>query len=295
MLYAFGFERIGVVASDLYFVDPNPGPGQEGPEQGVRVEVRLLEPGELRGSIYSARPIGVEQAIWRADLLESVANPGSLDRAHHHPRFTRMGTGRAPLREGDDAPTRSRGSASTSPTSTASSPRPAHPGRHRGIRRRRAPRRDPRHPRRGPPPPRPRRAPASSRVHRATKPRAPASAGSEARSPATRREAPPRWRPCCSASPSSQCLSPRHSGSWRFSLPDWHVSPVWSRCVEPVRVDLEFHADTTEQRTKWSLVRHRIADVDTNAVPGRGSHSGPAAAALREQRAHGVDRVGVGG
>jgi hypothetical protein len=87
MLYAFGFERIGVVASDLYFVDPNPGPGQEGPEQGVRVEVRLLEPGELRGSIYSARPIAMEQAIWRADLLESVANPGSLDRAHHHPRF----------------------------------------------------------------------------------------------------------------------------------------------------------------------------------------------------------------
>jgi hypothetical protein len=26
--------------------------------------------------------------LWRADLLESVDNPGSLDRAHHHPRFT---------------------------------------------------------------------------------------------------------------------------------------------------------------------------------------------------------------
>jgi hypothetical protein len=88
MLYAFGFDRIGVVASDLYFVDPDPGPKQEGPEQGVRVEVRMLEPGELHGSIYSARPIGVERAIWRADLLESVDNPGSLDRAHHHPRFT---------------------------------------------------------------------------------------------------------------------------------------------------------------------------------------------------------------
>lgn len=87
MLYAFGFERIGVVASDLYFVDPNPGPGQEGPEQGVRVEIRHFERGELRGSIYSAQPIAVERAIWRADLLESVANPGTLDRAHHHPRF----------------------------------------------------------------------------------------------------------------------------------------------------------------------------------------------------------------
>jgi hypothetical protein len=88
MLYAFGFERIGVVASDLYFVDPNPGPNQEGPEQGVRVEVRMLEPGELHGSIYSARPIAVDRPIWRADLLESVDRPGSLDRAHHHPRFT---------------------------------------------------------------------------------------------------------------------------------------------------------------------------------------------------------------
>jgi hypothetical protein len=87
MLYAFGFERIGVVASDLYFVDPDPGPNQEGPEQGVRVELRHFERGELQGSIYSAQPIAVERAIWRADLLESVDNPGSLDRAHHHPRF----------------------------------------------------------------------------------------------------------------------------------------------------------------------------------------------------------------
>jgi hypothetical protein len=87
MLYAFGFDQIGVVASDLYFVDPNPGQGQDGAEQGVRLEVRLLQRGELRGSIYSAQPIAVDRPIWRADLLESVVNPGSLDRAHHHPRF----------------------------------------------------------------------------------------------------------------------------------------------------------------------------------------------------------------
>ena len=54
----------------------------------MRVEVRLLERGELRGSIYSAQPIEIERAIWRADLLESVEHPGTLDRAHHHPRFT---------------------------------------------------------------------------------------------------------------------------------------------------------------------------------------------------------------
>lgn len=87
MLYAFGFERIGVVASDIYFLDPDPAPGQEGAEQGARVELRHFERGELQGSIYSAQPIAVERAIWRADLLESVANPGTLDRAHYHPRF----------------------------------------------------------------------------------------------------------------------------------------------------------------------------------------------------------------
>ena len=87
MLYAFGFDRIGVVAGDLYFVDPNPAPGQEGAEQGVRLEVRVFERRELLGSVYSARPIAVQRPIWRADLLESVASPGTLDRAHHHPRF----------------------------------------------------------------------------------------------------------------------------------------------------------------------------------------------------------------
>lgn len=85
MLYAFGFERIAVVVSDLYFVDPDPNPGQEGAERGVRLEVRFLDAAPLRGSIYSAQPIAVDRPIWRCDLLESVA--GSHDRTHHHPRF----------------------------------------------------------------------------------------------------------------------------------------------------------------------------------------------------------------
>jgi hypothetical protein len=95
MLYAFGFGRYGVVVSDLYFVDPNPGKGQEGPERGVRLELRVLDRGELRGSIYSAQPIGVEQPVWRVDLLESVAGPpGSFDRTHHHPAFRGWEPGR---------------------------------------------------------------------------------------------------------------------------------------------------------------------------------------------------------
>jgi hypothetical protein len=89
VLYAFGFERVGVVVGDLYFVDPNPREGQEGAEHGVRLELRVLDRGELKGTIYSAQPIEVGQPIWRADLLESVTGrPGSFDRTHHHPRFT---------------------------------------------------------------------------------------------------------------------------------------------------------------------------------------------------------------
>ncbi|WP_219602204.1 hypothetical protein [Nonomuraea indica] len=86
VLYLFGFEHICVAVSDLYFVDPQPADGQEGAERGVRLEVRRLEPGELKGSVYSARPISVDRPLWRVDLLESVSGPaGSFDRTHHHP------------------------------------------------------------------------------------------------------------------------------------------------------------------------------------------------------------------
>jgi hypothetical protein len=88
MLYVFGFERSAVLASDLYFLDPVQKPGQEGAERGVRLELRMLERGELRGSVYSAQPIAVGRPVWRVDLLETVAGPpGSFDRTHHHPRF----------------------------------------------------------------------------------------------------------------------------------------------------------------------------------------------------------------
>jgi hypothetical protein len=81
------FDRVGVVVSDIYFLDPDPIPGQESAERGVRLELRRFERNALNGSIYSAVPIAIGQPIWRVDLLESVDSPGTLDRAHHHPRF----------------------------------------------------------------------------------------------------------------------------------------------------------------------------------------------------------------
>lgn len=101
MLYAWGFDRVGVVASDLYFVDPDPAPGEEGPEHGVRLEVRLVERPPLTGSVYSAQPIVIDRPIWRADLLETVeGEPGSHDRTHHHPRFRGWEPGRRKYDEG---------------------------------------------------------------------------------------------------------------------------------------------------------------------------------------------------
>jgi len=88
MLQAFVFERVGVVVGDLYFLDPNPHPGQEGAEHGVRLELRVFDRGDLKGTIYSAMPIEVGRPIWRMDLLEAVdGQPGSFNRTHHHPQF----------------------------------------------------------------------------------------------------------------------------------------------------------------------------------------------------------------
>jgi hypothetical protein len=85
----FAFETVGVVVEDIYFVDPDPAPGQEGAERGVRLEVRLMERPGHDGSMYASRPILVGRPLWRADLLESVDGAqGSYDRTHHHPSMT---------------------------------------------------------------------------------------------------------------------------------------------------------------------------------------------------------------
>ena len=90
MLQAFVFEKVGVVVADIYFLDPDPDPGQEGPEHGVRLELRVFDQGKPKHSIYSAIPVTAGKPIWRVDLLEAVdGKPGSFNRTHHHPSFTR--------------------------------------------------------------------------------------------------------------------------------------------------------------------------------------------------------------
>lgn len=84
MLYAFAFETAAVVVGDLYFNDPEAG---HGAEQGVRLEVRLADRETDPESIFAAAPITLGRPVWRVDLLEAVDEPGTLDRAHHHPEF----------------------------------------------------------------------------------------------------------------------------------------------------------------------------------------------------------------
>ncbi len=95
MLAAFGFETLGVVVGDMYFVDPSPMKGQETPERGVRLELRLVDRADPNGSIYAGIPITFTRPVWRVDLFGSTESPpGTLDRAHHHPRFDGWEPGR---------------------------------------------------------------------------------------------------------------------------------------------------------------------------------------------------------
>ena len=88
MLAAFGFESLGVVVGDMFFVDPTPNEGQETPERGVRLELRIVDRDAPQGSIYAGVPITFGRPVWRVDLFGSTETPPELlDRAHHHPRF----------------------------------------------------------------------------------------------------------------------------------------------------------------------------------------------------------------
>src|ERR1700744_1554070 len=95
MLAAFGVEALGVVVGDMVFVDPSPNEGQETPERGVRLELRLVDRAAPQGSIYAGIPLSFSGPVRRGVLSGSTASPpGTLARAHHHPRFNGWEPGR---------------------------------------------------------------------------------------------------------------------------------------------------------------------------------------------------------
>src|ERR1700742_5366497 len=92
MLAAFGFETLGVVVGDMFFVDPSPLEGQETPERGVRLELRLVDRAAPQGSIYAGVPIAFTRPVWRGGLFGAPQSPPrALDPAHHHPPVQRRG------------------------------------------------------------------------------------------------------------------------------------------------------------------------------------------------------------
>jgi hypothetical protein len=79
MLQLFGFDRIGVVLGDVYLIDPAPLKGQESPERGVRLEVRMLEPGTLPGRRVFDRALSGDPVAFVGMMLSDLE--GMLERA----------------------------------------------------------------------------------------------------------------------------------------------------------------------------------------------------------------------
>ena len=66
MLYAFGFERVGVLVGDLYFLDPQPAKGQEGAEHGGHYLIDIIAGTAIAVlAIVAARRAGRVIAKWQ--------------------------------------------------------------------------------------------------------------------------------------------------------------------------------------------------------------------------------------
>ncbi|WP_395107196.1 hypothetical protein [Actinomadura sp. SCN-SB] len=98
VLRVFCFGSLGVTVEDVFLIDPDPEHAAR--ERGVRVELRLLDPQPWRGSINASQKVVVDQAVWRADFLETEeGGPGSKDRMHYHPGMRNNEPGRRTFRD----------------------------------------------------------------------------------------------------------------------------------------------------------------------------------------------------
>ncbi|WP_433799637.1 hypothetical protein [Actinomycetospora sp. CA-084318] len=83
MQIVYSFTRLAVVVRRWFEIGPDATM-----EHGTRVELRLLEPQEHRGTESAAQRLVVDEAVWRADLFDRLDRPaGSFSAAHHHPTF----------------------------------------------------------------------------------------------------------------------------------------------------------------------------------------------------------------
>ena len=84
MLRAFLFTHVAVLVRHWFEV----GLADGVMEHGVRLELRLLDPGPHRGTESAAQKVVIDRPVWRADLFDRLDQPaGTFSAAHYHPAF----------------------------------------------------------------------------------------------------------------------------------------------------------------------------------------------------------------
>lgn len=84
MLRTFVFGQVAVAVRHWFEI----GVAHGSMEHGARLELRLLQPQQHRGTQSAAQYFGIDRPVWRADLFDRLdGTPGAFEAAHFHPRF----------------------------------------------------------------------------------------------------------------------------------------------------------------------------------------------------------------
>lgn len=84
MLRTFVFDRTAVLVRHWFEIDLR----DSSMEHGARLELRLLDPQEHRGTESAAQRFVLDRPVWRADLFDRLGGtPGAFEAAHFHPTF----------------------------------------------------------------------------------------------------------------------------------------------------------------------------------------------------------------